>query len=95
MSGRLTGPLAYAATIVTAAMLVFILAPLVVTVAISVGTSQFAAFPPRGFTLDWYAKVIADPDFQAGRLSTAFMERFQTEQQKEQQQKKASLAQAV
>jgi len=65
MNGRLTGSLGYLAAVVTAAMLVFILAPLVVTVAISVGTSPFAAFPPRGFTLEWYAKVIADPDFQA------------------------------
>jgi putative spermidine/putrescine transport system permease protein len=65
MNGRLQGPLACVAGIVTAAMLVIILAPLMVTVAISIGTSQFAAFPPRGFTLGWYAKVIADPDFQA------------------------------
>jgi putative spermidine/putrescine transport system permease protein len=65
MNGRLTGPLGYLAAVVTATMLVFILAPLVVTAAISVGTSPFATFPPRGFTLEWYAKVIADPDFQA------------------------------
>jgi putative spermidine/putrescine transport system permease protein len=65
MNGRLTGPLGYLAAVVTATMLVFILAPLVVTVAISVGTSPFATFPPRGFTLEWYAKVIVDPDFQA------------------------------
>jgi putative spermidine/putrescine transport system permease protein len=65
MNGRLTGPLGYFAAIVTVAMLMFILAPLVVTVAISVGTSPFATFPPRGFTLEWYARVIADPDFQA------------------------------
>ncbi len=65
MNGRLSGPLAYLAVIVTVAMLVFILAPLVVTVAISVGTSPFVTFPPCGFTLGWYAKVITDPDFQA------------------------------
>ena len=65
MSARLHGPAAWLLALITAAMMVFILAPLVVTVAISVGTSQFAAFPPRGFTLDWYAKVIADPEFQA------------------------------
>src|SRR3984957_17306534 len=65
MNSRLQGPLAYVAGIVTAAMLVFILAPLMVTVAISVGTSQFATFPPHGFTLRWYAQVLADPDFQA------------------------------
>jgi acetyl-CoA carboxylase biotin carboxylase subunit len=46
-------------------------------------------------TIPLHLKIMADPDFQAGRLSTAFMERFQTEQQKEQQQRKASLAAAV
>jgi putative spermidine/putrescine transport system permease protein len=65
MSARLSGPLAWLLVLITAAAMVFILAPLVVTVAISVGTSQFAAFPPRGFTLDWYAQVLRDPDFQA------------------------------
>jgi putative spermidine/putrescine transport system permease protein len=64
MSGRPAGPLAWLAALITAAMMVFILAPLVVTVAISIGTSPFAAFPPRGFTLGWYAQVLADPEFQ-------------------------------
>jgi acetyl-CoA carboxylase biotin carboxylase subunit len=41
-------------------------------------------------TIPLHLKIMADPDFHAGRLSTAFMERFQAEQQK-----KASLAQAV
>jgi acetyl-CoA carboxylase, biotin carboxylase subunit len=41
-------------------------------------------------TIPLHIKIMADPDFQAGRLSTAFMARFQAEQQK-----KASLAQAV
>src|SRR5271168_3767610 len=48
----------------TAAMVVFILAPLLVTVAISISDTQFVVFPPRGFTLRWYAKAMADPDFQ-------------------------------
>jgi putative spermidine/putrescine transport system permease protein len=65
MSARLSGPLAWLLVLITAAAMVFILAPLLVTVAISVGTSQFAAFPPRGFTLEWYAQVLRDPDFQA------------------------------
>ncbi len=29
----------------------------------SVSANAFAAFPPRGFTLAWYGKVLADPDF--------------------------------
>jgi len=68
MSGRLPGSLGYVAAAVTAAMMVFILAPLAVTVAISVGTSPFATFPPRGFTLAWYAQVLSDPEFRASLL---------------------------
>ena len=50
---------------VTAATVVFILLPLVVTVAISVSDTPFVTFPPRGFTLAWYGKVVTDPDFLA------------------------------
>ncbi|WP_428485024.1 ABC transporter permease [Rhodopila sp.] len=46
-------------------MLVFIAAPLVVTMSLSVSDTMFVAFPPRGFTLSWFRKVIEDPDFQS------------------------------
>jgi putative spermidine/putrescine transport system permease protein len=49
----------------TAAAMIFVLAPLAVVVAMSVSGSAFAAFPPRGFTLAWYGRVLADPDFLA------------------------------
>lgn len=65
MNSRLSGPIAWLSWPVTAAMMVFILAPLLVTVAISVSNTQFVTFPPRGFTLDWYWKVLQDADFQA------------------------------
>lgn len=68
MNARLPGPLGWIAAVVTIAALVFILAPLAVTVAISFGTAPFATFPPRGFTLGWYARVVADPEFQASLL---------------------------
>jgi acetyl-CoA carboxylase biotin carboxylase subunit len=42
-------------------------------------------------TIPLHLKIMADPDFIAGRLSTAYMERFQVSEQ----QKKASLAKAV
>jgi acetyl-CoA carboxylase, biotin carboxylase subunit len=45
-------------------------------------------------TIPLHQKIMVDADFIAGRLSTAFMERFQASQEKE-QQRKASLAQAV
>jgi putative spermidine/putrescine transport system permease protein len=63
MSDRSGGPLSLLPVALTAAMVVFILAPLLVTVAISISDTQFVVFPPRGFTLRWYAKVLTDPDF--------------------------------
>ncbi len=64
MSGRpVVGSLMLYA--VTSAVLIFIAAPLLVTIALSVSDTQFVAFPPRGFTLAWYGKVLSDPDFQS------------------------------
>jgi putative spermidine/putrescine transport system permease protein len=72
MSDRTFGPIAWLIALICAATMVFILAPLLVTVAISVGTSPFVTFPPRGFTLNWYARVLADPEFQTSlSFSTA------------------------
>jgi putative spermidine/putrescine transport system permease protein len=50
---------------VTGATLLFIAAPLLVTMSLSVSDTQFISFPPRGFTLSWYGKVLADPDFRS------------------------------
>ena len=65
MNNRLSGPIAWLLVPVTAAMMIFILAPLLVTVAISISDTPYVVFPPRGFTLNWYAKVLQDADFQA------------------------------
>ena len=64
MNGR---PVAASALLysITAATLVFMAAPLLVTMSLSVSDTQFVAFPPRGFTLAWYGKVLRDPDFQS------------------------------
>lgn len=64
MNGRLNGPVAWFLALVTAATMIFILAPLLVTVALSISTSPFVTFPPRGFTLSWYGEVLADPEFR-------------------------------
>jgi putative spermidine/putrescine transport system permease protein len=69
MSERMGGPMVWLLALVTAATMLFILAPLLVTVAISVEASAFVTFPPRSFTLDWYGQVLADPEF---RQSLAF-----------------------
>jgi putative spermidine/putrescine transport system permease protein len=50
---------------ITAATMMFILAPLRVTVAISISDTSYVVFPPRGFTFGWYAKVLQDTDFHA------------------------------
>ena len=65
MSTELRSPLAWLLLPVTGLVMVFILAPLVVTVAMSISDSPYVVFPPRGFTLGWYAKILQDPDFQA------------------------------
>ena len=65
MSNRLSGPIAWLLFPITTATMIFILAPLLVTVAISISDTPYVVFPPRGFTLDWYAKVMQDADFQA------------------------------
>ncbi len=65
MSNRLSGPIAWLLFPITTAMMIFILAPLLVTVAISISDTRYVVFPPRGFTLNWYMKVLQDADFQA------------------------------
>jgi putative spermidine/putrescine transport system permease protein len=69
MSERMAGPVAWALWLVAGATMLFILAPLLVTVAISFETTTFVSFPPRGFTLGWYGRVLADAEF---RQSLAF-----------------------
>lgn len=62
---RLSQPAAWLLFPITGAMMVFILAPLLVIVAISFSDTAYVVFPPRGFTFEWYSKVLQDPDFQA------------------------------
>ncbi len=65
MNDRLDGPIAWIIVPVTILTIIFILAPLLVTVAISFSNSPYVTFPPRGFTLQWYGKALANPDFQS------------------------------
>jgi putative spermidine/putrescine transport system permease protein len=49
----------------------FLLAPLVVVVGVSVSESQFIVFPPQGFTLRWYQGALASSAYlDAFRLSS-------------------------
>lgn len=42
-------------------VLIFLLAPLLVVVAISFTSSDFLSFPPQGFSLKWYQVIIDNP----------------------------------
>lgn len=65
MGTTLRGGTAVLAYGMTAGIMLFVLAPLLVAVSISFSAAPFASFPPRGFTLDWYRQVLADPEFIA------------------------------
>jgi len=65
MAARLSGGEAGIVYGITLCVTVFVLAPLLVAVALSFSTSPVASFPPKGFTLDWYGHVLTDPDFLA------------------------------
>ena len=70
MDERFSGPGAFILYAITTAMMIFIMAPLLLVMAVSVSDSYFVTFPPQGFTLKWYAKVLGDRDFlEAMRLS--------------------------
>lgn len=62
--GSLTGGSALVIYGASFLVMLFVLAPLLVVLALSVSDSPFASFPPHGFTLAWYAQVLTDPDFQ-------------------------------
>jgi putative spermidine/putrescine transport system permease protein len=49
--------------IVGSLVLVFEMAPLLVTLAISFSNGPFATFPPNGVTLRWYAKLLGSQEF--------------------------------
>lgn len=46
--------------VVMAAVILFLLAPLIVVVGASVTTSSFLEFPPRGFSLKWFDEVLGE-----------------------------------
>ncbi|TYL94805.1 ABC transporter permease [Bradyrhizobium rifense] len=70
MDERFSGFGAFILYTITGGVMLFILAPLLLVMAVSVSDSYFVTFPPQGFTLKWYAKVLQDRDFlEAMRLS--------------------------
>jgi putative spermidine/putrescine transport system permease protein len=56
-------PLRVAAVIFVVATAILLLAPLVVVAGASFSASQFVQFPPDGFALTWYDKVLSSPEY--------------------------------
>lgn len=48
--------------IITVLILALIIAPLVVPVLMSISDTPYMTFPPKGFSLAWYVKVLTDPE---------------------------------
>jgi putative spermidine/putrescine transport system permease protein len=56
--------------LVNGIIVLYLLAPIVVVVATAFTTTAYPVFPPRGFTLKWFAKFMATEEFRSGmRLS--------------------------
>jgi putative spermidine/putrescine transport system permease protein len=53
-----------------ALVLFYILAPLVVIIAASFGTTGYVAFPPQGLALQWYEQALANPRYVNGFLTS-------------------------
>ena len=64
MSARLSGGGGFFIYAMTAATLIFVVAPLVVVVALSFSEANLATVPPTGFTLSWYESVVGDEEFR-------------------------------
>ena len=71
---------AASATLSTAAVatLIFLAAPLLVTMSLSVSDTLFVSFPPKGFTLAWYGKVLRDPEFLSSLSFSLWLAGFAT-----------------
>jgi putative spermidine/putrescine transport system permease protein len=55
---------------ITALLVVFLVAPMVIVVIISFSSAHFLTFPPPGFSLQWYRNLFGDPAW-ADSLATS------------------------
>ncbi|MNI38632.1 Inner membrane ABC transporter permease protein YdcV [compost metagenome] len=51
----------------------YMLLPLVVILGVSVTATSFLAFPPQGWTLDWYSKMLSDPSYVASFATSTIL----------------------
>lgn len=60
----------YVAKLYLAACLSFIVAPILIIIAISFTPEQFLTFPPGGFSLRWFAEVLTSPGWQLALINS-------------------------
>jgi mannopine transport system permease protein len=53
---------------VVGSILFFLILPTLIVIPMSLGTSAYIEFPPRGLTLRWYLDYLRDPDWMAATL---------------------------
>ena len=63
----------WAIRLVAWVVLAILLAPLIVLVGASFSTLDYVSFPPKGFSLQWYAKFFADPIFVNSLILSALI----------------------
>ncbi|MDI9224201.1 ABC transporter permease [Pantoea sp. EA-12] len=73
MNARLQGWGGAALYAFAVAMMVFILAPIVLIIVISFSEGYFVSFPPTGFTLEWYSKVLGNSEFTGALLFSTLL----------------------
>ena len=56
--------------VITVLTYVFLVGPMLVMVAVSFTASSAVAFPPEGFSLQWYQKAFTLPSFQRGFITS-------------------------
>lgn len=60
----------YVAKLYLVACMGFIVAPILIIVAISVTPEQFLTFPPGGFSLKWFDEVLTSPEWQLALINS-------------------------
>ncbi|MFU0504254.1 ABC transporter permease [Pseudaminobacter sp. NGMCC 1.201702] len=56
-----------------AAVALFLAAPLIVVLGVSVNEKQDLTFPPKGFSLAWYAQIFTDPEWRSALVASVLL----------------------
>ncbi len=68
MNARSAAPIHPLVAIVAALALVYLALPIFVVIPLSFSSGEYLSFPPPGFSLQWYARFLADPTWTGAAL---------------------------